>query len=189
MAPVIRVVERLIAPLRRRVLLMVGRAVVRLINDAPATQLVQVEALNGEILDDVERVQQYGISSCPPLGARAVLLSVGGMRQHPVVIAVEAPEYRPVSSRPGEVMLYTTLDRSHEKRVAGVARSDRHHLRLDAAPTRHAEIELLSRLGGNEARVRMRSHHITLSCGRSSIRIDNSGITMRAPRIDREKVE
>ena len=187
MAPVIRVVERLIAPLRRRVLLMIGRAVVRLIDDSTPTQRMQVEALSGEILDDVERVQQYGFSSCPPRGARAVLLSVGGMRQHPVVIAAEAPEYRAAARTGGEVSLYTHLNRS---RLDG-SRADLHYLRLHGSADRKCETVLRSRVGGADTTIRMRGGDdgfIHLARGRSSITISDNGITMRAPRIDRERV-
>lgn len=186
MAPVIRVVERLIAPLRRRVLLMVGRAVVRLVDDAPDRQRMQLEALSGEILDDVERFQQYGFTSCPPLGSDAILLSIGGMRQHPVVIAAEAPQYRKVTDAPGEVVLYTHLDKSRVN-----PDGDKHFIRLHGVPGRGGEILLRSRIGDITTQIRMRSGRsasLRLECGRSSINISDSGITMRAPRIDRNRV-
>ena len=101
---------RLIAPLRRRVLLMVGRAVLTLVDDARRMQTVQVQALAGETLADVERVQQYGLTSHPHPGAECVVVSVGGMRQHPLVVAVDDRRHRPTGLAQGEVALYTDED-------------------------------------------------------------------------------
>ena len=200
MAPVIRVVERLIAPLRRRVLLMIGRAVVRLVDDAPARQRMQVEALAGEVLDEVERMQQYGLSSCPPPGSDAIVLALGGMRQHPVVIAAEYPPTRPNRAECGDVSLYTWRD---DRREHGVAR---HLIYLSGTDARM--IRLMSRSpAGDTARCTLRSGPaasivqqirgtggasvaaeikmtpaaITLRCGRSSITIADAGITVRTP--------
>ena len=208
MADLIRVVERLVAPLRRRVLLMVSRAVVRWIDDAPQRQRMQVEGYAGEILDDVERVQQYGLSTCPPLGSDAVVLAVGGMRQHPLVIAAEDPSLRPRLLARGEVILYTAAD---ETSVGGVGR---HHIQMRPYSGRGAErrIQMVSTSSASGARAAVRletratgpvlEHSIdasrsrlrvslmrqtdtgiVLQCGRSSIHIADTGITLTAPAI------
>ena len=200
MAPLIRVVERLIAPIKRRVLLMVGRAVVRLVDDGPDRQLVQVVALDGEVLDRVERCQEYGLSSCPPPGSEAVLLSCGGMRQHPLVVSVEATEHRARGEGEcGEVLIYTFMDR----RAAGGV--ERHRIYLSGESSarlirlvsrggdgRQARIDLRSGAGGPSVTIRaaedgisLTADSLTLSRGRSSIVLTDDGITMRAPRIDR----
>ena len=77
--------QRLIRPISARVKLMIGRAVLTIINDATKIQSVQIQALAGETLDNVERFQNYGFSGHPHPGAEAVLVSLGGMRQHPIV--------------------------------------------------------------------------------------------------------
>ena len=182
MAPLIRVVERLIAPLRRRVMLMVGRGVVLLVDDRLGRQRVQIEALSGEILDDVERCQEYGFTSCPPPGSDAIVLALGGMRQHPVAVSVESPEHRAARGEMGEVVLYTYGDR---RRAGG---RERHMLQLHPAGR---SIRLLTRGPTGGAQIRMASGDpptLQIACGRSSITLTDAGITMRAPRIDRERV-
>ena len=72
--------------LRRRVMLMIGRAVLTVVNDATPLQTVQVEGLPGEIIDGAERFQIYGLTSHPLPGADALVLAVGGVRQHPVIL-------------------------------------------------------------------------------------------------------
>ena len=191
MAPVIRVVERLLAPLRRRVMLMIGRAVVRLVDDTPRRQRVQLEALSGELLDDVERWQQYGVTSHPPVGSEAVVLALGGMRQHAAAVVVEDAGARThPAAQVGETRLYTIAD--------GDAPSGaRHRVVLSPEPSRGivlvsrasadvndvALVSLWSR-GGAAAQpvVRMRA-------GRSQIRISDSQILIRSPRVRFEQVE
>ncbi len=94
-------------PLRRRVMLMVGRAVLTLVDDDPRLQVVQLSALRSETIDRAERFQEYGFSSHPEPGAEAVVVCPGGVRQHPIVIAVDDRRYRPTGLLEGEVVLYT----------------------------------------------------------------------------------
>ena len=103
----IREIQKILAPLKRRVQLTVSRAIVRLINDATVLQTLQVEALRGETLDGVERLQNYGFSSHPLAGAQAVLLALGGNRQHSIVIAVDDRRHRATDLDEGEVQVYT----------------------------------------------------------------------------------
>jgi phage gp45-like len=79
---VVKAVQRLVAPLKRRVLLMVGRAVVERVYDDLKCQGLQVSLLNGEVRDKVEHFQPYGFTSHPPPGSEGVFLAVGGNRSH-----------------------------------------------------------------------------------------------------------
>ncbi len=98
-------VAAMLAPLARRLRLLVTRGVLKLIDDAPGIQVVQVTGLAGEVLDGVERIQQYGLTSHPHPGADAIILNVGANRAHPVVIAVDDRRYR-LHLAPGEVAIY-----------------------------------------------------------------------------------
>ena len=96
--------------LGRRVKLAIGRAVLHLVDDARKMQAVQLVALSGEVLDGVERFQNYGLTAHPHEGAEVVLLSVGGIRQHSIAIAIDDRRYRVVGLAKGEVCLYTDED-------------------------------------------------------------------------------
>lgn len=104
-----RVPHRWLAQLSRRMRLMVGRAVVRLVQDATKLQEVQIDMLAGETMDRVERWQQYGFTAHPHRGAEAITLSVGGQRAHTVAIAVDDRRYRLTGLAEGEVALYDDL--------------------------------------------------------------------------------
>ena len=105
-----RAIGAMIAPLRRRVLLSIGRAVLALVDDTRKLQVMQVQGLARETLDGAERFQQYGMTSHPHPGAECVVLAVGGMRQHLIIIAADDRRYRVTGLAEGEVCLYTDED-------------------------------------------------------------------------------
>jgi len=102
----------------RNLRLLVGRGIVRLVNDAAALQEVQVELLSGELLT-LERFQDYGITSVPLPGAEAVTVAVGGRRGKSVVVRADDRRYR-VKLNPGEVALYTHDETLLALRVGGI---------------------------------------------------------------------
>lgn len=102
--------ERLLAPLKRRVMLMVARAVVGLVNDAPAMQELQISLFAGETRGAVERFQNYGFTSAPHPGAEAAVVFVGGNRDHGLIVAVDDRRYRITGLQNGEVAVYTDED-------------------------------------------------------------------------------
>jgi len=109
--------NRLLAPLQRKLALMVGRALVKVINDTNDWQTMQVELLSGEIRDDVEYAQDYGFTSHPKPDAEAVAVCVGGSRDHVIIVKVGDRRFRLKNLAEGEVALYTDEgDAIHMKR-------------------------------------------------------------------------
>lgn len=100
-------VKRIVSPLARRVLGVVARAIIKTIDDSPGMQKAQVSILRDEVRDKVDRVQQYGFSSVPKAGADAIVIFVGGNRDHGIVIATDDARYRMKGLSAGEVALYT----------------------------------------------------------------------------------
>lgn len=112
---------RALRPLAQAVRLMVGRALVHLVDDATRLQSLQVGLLADEVRN-AERFQQYGFTSHPQPGAEAVAVCAGGARDHVLVIAVDDRRYRLRSLAQGEVALYTDEgDRIHLQR-GGIVR-------------------------------------------------------------------
>jgi phage baseplate assembly protein V len=112
--------NRALAPLRRRVDNMVARALVRLVNDGTAKQELQLELLGDEVRDHCERFQQYGFTCVPLPGAQAVVVFVGGNRDHPLVTNVDDKRHRPTDMGAGEVKLYDCLGKFIYLREDGV---------------------------------------------------------------------
>lgn len=117
-----RAIEKLTAPLARRVRLMVRRGVVKLVYDDPKMQELQLALFNGEIRDGVERWEDYGLTSRPHPGAEALVLALGGESGHSVVVKVGDRRYRVTGLAGGEVCLYDDQgQRVHLKRGKEIA--------------------------------------------------------------------
>lgn len=102
----IRTINKLTAPLARRVRLMVGRGVVSLVKDSLKMQGLQVTLLSGEVRD-LERFQDYGFTSVPHPGAEVAAVFVDGNRNHGLAICVDDRRYRLARLKNGEVAIYT----------------------------------------------------------------------------------
>lgn len=112
---IVAIIDKLLAPVRRRVRLMISRAILAGINDGVGIQLVQVKLLDGEVRDGVERMQNYGYTSVPLPGAEGVMACVSGDRDHGIVIVMDDRRYRIKGLQPGEVAVYTDEDKQDHK--------------------------------------------------------------------------
>ena len=101
-----RDVQKLIAPMMRRLRLIADRAVVTMVTDSLQRQGLQLKVLADETADDVERFQNYGHTSVPPAGSEAIVLGIGGARAGLVAIAVEDKGVRPKDLEAGDNCLY-----------------------------------------------------------------------------------
>jgi phage baseplate assembly protein V len=97
---------RLVRPLQGRIQMMIGRAVISVVNDQLKAQALQAELLEGEVQDGIEHFQHYGFTSVPLSGAEAVIAFVGGLRSHGICIGTVDRRYRLRNLQSGEVALY-----------------------------------------------------------------------------------
>ena len=102
----IRAINKITAPLRRGLKLVVGRGVILGTDDNAKLKTAQVKLLDGEIRDGVEMFEQYGLTSNPLPLAEAVLVAVGGNRDHLIAIANGDRRTRKNGLVPGEVAVY-----------------------------------------------------------------------------------
>ncbi|WP_241085724.1 phage baseplate assembly protein domain-containing protein [Candidatus Vondammii sp. HM_W22] len=110
-------IRRLIDPMRRRLRLLVSRAVGRLVDPSTLLQTLQLELLRGELLDGVEHVEGYGLTAHPPAGFEAISASLGGDRGHTVCLSAFHRRFRLQNLAPGEVALYTDEDQNGGHRI------------------------------------------------------------------------
>lgn len=91
---------------RQRNMIMRGR--VTLVDDTRKLQALQVSLLGDgdDTPDDIERFQQYGVTSKPFTNSEAVVLFPGGDRSHGLCVAVGDRRYRLTGLANGEVALY-----------------------------------------------------------------------------------
>lgn len=99
--------SRLIAPYLRMIRMTVSRGVIKKINDDPKMQEMQVKMLKDEVYSDLERFNEYGFTSVPLDGSEAIVVCIGGDRDHSVIIKTDDRRYRLKGLKGGEVALYT----------------------------------------------------------------------------------
>lgn len=99
--------NRILAPLRDTVMLLTGKAVIKMVDDSQGIQSVQLSALAGETLDKVPRIQNFGFTSNPPVNSEAIIISLGGQRENVAVITADNREFRFKDLAPGESAFYT----------------------------------------------------------------------------------
>lgn len=88
-----------------RLLFLVSRGRVALVDDSGPAQQLQVQALKGWVQDRVPRIGEYGFQSSPPAGADVVMVSLAGEPSAALVIATGHQTYRLKALATGEVAL------------------------------------------------------------------------------------
>jgi phage baseplate assembly protein V len=99
-------IQKLLEPIRTSIRMILSRAIVNVVNDTTKMQLMQIEALSKEVKDDVERIQNYGFTSCPKPGAEAFVGFINGNKDQGVIIAVDDSRFRLKGLEAGEVAVY-----------------------------------------------------------------------------------
>ena len=90
----------------RRLRLMLGRAVVNIVNDGLKAQNLQITMMGDDVPDDVERLQNYGQISVPLAGAEAIIACIGAQSDHSIALVVEDRRYRPTGLPAGDTGIY-----------------------------------------------------------------------------------
>lgn len=104
--------KRLIAPIKKKIFLSLGRAVLTFVNNTEDTQKIQVIALSNETITDIERFQEYGFETYPFVDAEVFVAFLNGNRDHGIVLCTHDRRYRPTDLVEGEVINYTDEDQS-----------------------------------------------------------------------------
>lgn len=80
-------------------------SIVKRVDDTKEIQEIQVEGLEGEILEEIENYQYYGFSSNPPEGSEVILKNENSDLKYGIASANR--EIRKNNLKPGEVAIYT----------------------------------------------------------------------------------
>jgi phage baseplate assembly protein V len=91
---------------RNAVRAMLRRAAVVASNDSGPQQLFTLSGLASEQLKGVVRVQDFGVSSNPPVGGEGLIVCPGGRSDRAMFIGGEHPQFRPANSPAGTTVLY-----------------------------------------------------------------------------------
>jgi len=103
---IVRIFEQMIKPIKNSVYLMIGRGIITAVNADKDIQLTSVNLLADETKDKTELFQHFGFTSYPPSETECVMLSIGGNRDHGIIIATEKRDLRLKGLSEGDSALY-----------------------------------------------------------------------------------
>ena len=86
---------------------MILKSLIRSVDDTTKLQLVEVTLLSSDDQEDIERVQEYGMTSNPPLESEAVVVQCAGASDNLVCLKVDSAAYRILDLSTGEVCFYS----------------------------------------------------------------------------------
>lgn len=81
-------------------------------NESGEIQTIQIEGVADEVLEEVQNLGVYGLTSAIPQGSEVIVGFIGGNRDLPFVLAVGNSLSRPKDLKEGEVILYSKYDNS-----------------------------------------------------------------------------
>lgn len=90
-----------------RIKAAIGKSLIDAAADDNEIQLVKISGMDNETQPDIERIQEYGMTSNPPIGSEAVVLYLGGNHDHGIVVKTDSGEFRIQSLKSGEVCVYS----------------------------------------------------------------------------------
>jgi len=99
-------IVQVVSPFKILINTMVTRAVIAAVNDSKKMQVVKVKMLAGETRADVERFQNFGFSSNPPVGSECIALAIGANRDHLVIINTDDRNTRQKEIDAGDAIVY-----------------------------------------------------------------------------------
>jgi len=97
---------RWLQPLKKKIMLLVGRCILTAINNSEGTQKIQIKGLKNETVTDIERFQEYGFETYPKKDSEALILFINGNRDSGIVACVHDRNYRPKDLSEGDVCVY-----------------------------------------------------------------------------------
>ncbi len=100
-------IKKLIQPIHRRLLWLLSFGKINEVDDAKSRQSLQLTLLNHELCDQIERFQEYGLTSHPHPEAECLIGCLSGSRDHPIAFSVDDKRYRLKNLAQGEVAIYT----------------------------------------------------------------------------------
>lgn len=105
-------INTILKPIKNKILNLVVLGIVKAINDNQDFQLISIQNSDG-ISKNIERIQNYGLTSNPPLNSGSILLSQNGDIDNGIIICVDGGKYRLKGLESGEVALYSMFNNSH----------------------------------------------------------------------------
>ncbi|MBB5462869.1 phage baseplate assembly protein V [Paraburkholderia sp. Cpub6] len=106
--------------LARRILLLMARGTIALVDDTKGVQTLQVRLNPLELIPDVPRYAEYGFTSNPPAGSQSLIAFKNGDRNDGFVIATSNAKYRMTALASGEIAIHDNKGQSVYLSASGI---------------------------------------------------------------------
>lgn len=120
-ANIIRVIEAIL----KKLFLLIGRGIVKQVNASGKVQRIQITGVKGEIISDMERMQNYGFESYPSTEMEATTLFFNGNRDQGVVICVTDRAVKPITLSENDVLVYDKHGNTIHCKSTGIVATDK----------------------------------------------------------------
>jgi len=97
---------KVLEPIKVMIRMIFNRAILDTINNSTDIQLLKVSIMEGEVKDQIERLEDYGFTSVPKSGSEVLLGFIGGNKNQGIAIRVGDSRVRLKSLDAGEVAMY-----------------------------------------------------------------------------------
>ena len=101
-------INKLLTPVKRKIFLLIGRAILTAVDNSEKTMKIQVTGLSDETITGIERFQEYGFESYPKIDSEAevVVGFINGNRDQGIALCIHDRAYRPTDLSEGDVRVY-----------------------------------------------------------------------------------
>lgn len=109
---------RILAPIKNKIYLIIGRAILSAVKNDTKTATVQVKGLDGEVITDMEYMSPYGFEAMPSEG-QVVCIFINGNRDQGMAILLHNREERPQDLSTDEVKVWSKYNNFMKLNSAG----------------------------------------------------------------------
>jgi len=118
-----RALQRLISPIITRVRRVCLGAIIRRVDDGGDLQRMQVESIGHSVYDNVEKFEQFGFTSNPPVGLDAIIIERCGKH---IIVAIGDRKYRIKNLESGDTAVYDVRGQTIILNETGISVTDAH---------------------------------------------------------------